>query len=269
MKMMNMAAAVMALAWLGAPGRAGAQENPYDVLGKTLVPIASVFAFDPTADLSGSSAAIPGHALVLDAHIIGATNLPPALQGQVAHFALQAPDKLLVQAPIAGQMLTVCRNGDSFWATPGSQIQALLDQAAAAGTPEKKKKKHGADNLLRPLALPIRQKELVFLPILFQVADAGSEAIGAQQCRVLDVQFMPPLAKSTHTQDWTARLWVGPDYGIAQFALTGPNWTGKFAIDKLTLPPSLPDAAFQPQGTDVLVLTAEQFLALMARLGRG
>jgi hypothetical protein len=266
MKMINIAAALMALAWL--PIHAAAQENAYDVLGKTLVPIASIFAFDPTERLSGSDTAATGHVLVLDAHLIGATNLPPALQGQAAHFALQAPDKLLIQAPIAGQMLTVCRNGDSFWATPGSQIQALLDQATAAATPEKKKKKHGAESLLRPLALPIRKKELVFLPILFQVADAGSETVGAQQCRVLDVQFMPPLAKSTHTQDWTARIWVGSDYSITQFALTGPNWTGKFAIDKLTLPPSLPDTTFQPQGTDVLNLTADQFLQLMGRLGR-
>src|ERR1700722_20183333 len=111
MKMMNIAAALMALAWLG-PVRAHAQENAHDVLGKALVPIASVFAFDPTEQLSGSDTATTGHALVLDAHLIGATNLPPALQGQAAHFALQAPDKLLIQAPIAGQMLTVCRNGD-------------------------------------------------------------------------------------------------------------------------------------------------------------
>jgi hypothetical protein len=164
-------------------------------------------------------------------------------------------------------VLTVCRDGDSLWATPGSQIQALLDQATAAVTPGKKKKSK-ADKLLRPLALPIRKNELVFLPILFQVADGGFETIGSQQCRVLDVQFMPPLAKSTHTQDWTARLWVGPDYGIVQFALTGPKWSGKFAIDKLTLPPSLPDTTFQPQGADVLKLTAGQFLDLMGRLGR-
>jgi hypothetical protein len=267
MKMMNIAAALMALAWLSTPVRADAQENPYDVLGKALVPIASIFAFDPTEQLSGSDAATTGHALVLDAHLIGAANLPPALQGQVAHFALQAPDKLLLQAPIAGQLLTVCRDGDSLWATPGSQIQALLAQATAAATPGKKKKSK-AEKLLRPLALPIRKNELVFLPILFQVADGGFETIGSQQCRVLDVQFMPQLAKSTHTQDWTARLWVGPDYGIVQFALTSPQWSGKFAIDKLTLPPSLPDGTFQPQGTDVLNLTAAQFLDLMGRLGR-
>jgi hypothetical protein len=266
MKMINLAAVLTTLACLAVTARA--QENAYDVLGKALVPIASVFAFDPTVDLSGSAAQSTGHALVLDAHLIGSTNLPPALQGQPAHFALQAPGQLLIQAPIAGQLLTVCRNGDSLWATPGSQIQALLNRAVSAASPGKKKKKHGAENLLRPLALPIRQKELVFLPILFQVADGGFETIGAQQCRVLDVQFMAPLAKSTHTQDWSARLWVSPTYDIVQFALTGPDWTGKFAIDKLTLPASLPDTAFQPQGTDVLNLTADQFLQLMSRLGR-
>jgi len=265
MKMMNLAAVLVVLA---APSRARAQENAYDVLGKALVPIASVFAFDPTEQVSGSDTETTGHALMLDAHLVGETTLPPALQGQAAHLALQAPDQLLVQAPIAGQLLTVCRDGDSLWATPGSQIQALLDQAAAAATPKKKKKNKAAE-LLRPLALPIRKNMLVFLPILFQVADGGFEPVGSQQCRVLDVQFMPQLAKSTHTQDWTARLWVAPDYSIVQFTLTGPQWSGKFAVDKLALPPSLPDTAFQPQGTDVLKLTGEQFLQLMGRLGRG
>jgi hypothetical protein len=40
------------------------------------------------------------------------------------------------------------------------------------------------------------------------------------------------------------------------------------AIDKLAFPEELPDAAFQPQGTDVLWLTPQQFLELMGEVGR-
>jgi len=40
------------------------------------------------------------------------------------------------------------------------------------------------------------------------------------------------------------------------------------AIDKLAFPEELPEATFQPQGTDVLKLTAPQFIELLGRVGR-
>jgi hypothetical protein len=265
MTMRNAPVALLALLWMTAPGRLAAQENAYDVLGKALMPIASVFTVDGS---NGTGAA--GHALVLDAHLLAASKLPPELQGQAAHVALRAPDALLVQAPIAGQMLTVCRDGDSLWATPGSKIQALIDQVTAAATPaKKKKKKRSAEaKILGPLVLPVPQRDLVFLPVLFQVADAGEETVGGKPCRVLDVGLMPQLAKSLHAEDWTARVWVAADYGIVQIALTGPDWSGTVAIDKIEFPATLPEGTFQPQGTDVLRLTPEQFLGLMGKVGR-
>jgi hypothetical protein len=258
---------MLALAWMAAAGRLAAQENAYDVLGKALMPIVGVFAGDGSDGNNGSNEV--RHALVLDAHLVTASKLPPALQGEAVHLAVQTPDELLVQAPIAGQILTVCRDGDSLWAMPGSKIQALLGQMSAA-TPGKKKKKRKADvaMMMGPLVLPVPQKELVFLPILFQVADAGEETVAGKPCRVLDVGLMPQLAKSLHAEDWTARVWVGADYGIVQIALTGPDWNGTVAIDKLELPAALPEGTFQPQGTDVLRLTGEQFLGLMGKVGR-
>ena len=256
-----LAPALLALIWLAAPGRLAAQENPYDVLGKALAPIADVFARDENGN------PVP-HGLVLDAHLISASKLPPELQGQAVHVAVMTPNKLLAQGPIAGQMLTVCRDGDALWATPGSNIQALLNQVIA--TPKKNKKKHKAatGDILGPLVLPVSQKELVFLPVLFQVADGGEETVAGQPCRVLDVQLMQQLEKSLHAEGWTARMWVGADYRIVQIALTGPDWSGTVAIDKLAFPAELPEATFQPQGTDVLMLTPEQFLTLMGQVGR-
>jgi hypothetical protein len=248
---------LLALA-LALPVRLEAQENPYDVLGKALMPIANIFAPDATA-----------RSLVLDAHLIESSKLPPELQGQAVHVALLPPDALLVQAPFGGEMLTLCRDGDTLWATPGSKIQALLAQFTT-DLPEKKKKKRKSqeEKILSPLVLPVPQKDLVFLPVLFQVADAGSETVAGAPCRVLDVQLMPQLAKSLHAEDWTARLWIGADYGIVQIALTGPDWSGKAAIDRLAFPADLPDATFQPKGNDVLKLTPGQFLGLMEQFGK-
>jgi hypothetical protein len=150
---------------------------------------------------------------------------------------------------------------------PGSKLQAMLDQVPSPA-PGKKKKKHKEPKILGPLVLPVTQKALIFLPILFQVADGGTETIGTTPCRVLDVQLMQELTKSLHADGWSARLWVAPDYSIVQVALTGPDWSGTVAIDKLTLPDTLPDSTFQPQGADVLKLTSGQFLDLMSQVGR-
>jgi len=262
MSLKNIIPALLSLLAVAPTAHLSAQENAYDVLGKTLAPIASVFAPDEPGQ--------PGnHALVLDAHLLEASKLPPELQGQAVHVALMTPDAVLVQAPIAGELLTVCRDGDSLWATPGSKLHYLLEQVTSSGS-DKKKKKRKAEGarLLGPLVLPVPQKDLVFLPILFEVADAGAETVAGVPCRKLDVQLMPQLAKSLHAEDWTARLWVGADYGIVRIALKGPDWSGTVAIDKLAFSPDLPEATFQPQGTDVLRLTAEQFLALLGRVGR-
>jgi hypothetical protein len=254
--------AIALLGLLAATARAQ-QENPYDVLGKALMPIFHVFVF------SGDPAPGPGHALVLDAHLIAASKLPPELQGQAVHIAVSAPNNALVQAPISGQMLTVCRDGDSLWAAPGSQLQGFIDSANAASPAPSpgKKKKDKSGEILGPLVLPIPEKELVFLPILFQVADGGSDTVAAQPCRVLNVQLMPQLAKSLHAENWSAKMWVGANYGIVQLELTGPDWSGTASIDKLEFPDTLPDSTFQAPN-DSVKLTPQQFLNLLQEAGR-
>jgi len=260
MTMKSAAAALLLLLAVAAPPRLAAQENAYDVLGKALVPIADIFAPDE------NGIPVP-HGLVLDAHLLSASKLPPALQGQAVHVAIMTPDKLLIQAPIAGQMITACRDQDVLWVSPGSQLQGWLD--AFAARPQKKKKRaEDAARVLGPMVLPVSSSALVFLPVLFQVADAGTETIGGTSCRVLDVQLLQQLEKSLHAQGWTARVWIGPDYGIVQIALTGPDWSGTIAIDKLALPALLPDATFQPPAADVLKLTAGEFLGLLGQVGR-
>jgi hypothetical protein len=240
---------------------ASSQENAYDVLGKALMPIASVL-------VTGTDAT--AHGLVLDAHLLQASALPPALQNQAIHLALMPPGQALVEAPIAGQPLTVCRNGDTLWAAPASQIQPLLDTLAShASTKKKKKHEEGvAAKVFGPLAVPIPQKELVFLPILFEVADVGNDSVAGAPCRVLDVKFMPQLARSLHAEDWIARLWIKADYSIVQIGLKGPAWSGAAAIDKLEFPQSLPASTFQPPAQEVLQLTPQQFLDLLQHLGR-
>jgi len=276
-------AALLGMGTAGAPGQEArpGPENIYDVLSKALLPVGRVFAMDDDGQ--------PGsHGMVLDAHLVaaeasgtapgsadgtqgevtGTGGAPTAWQGQVVHLALMTPDAVLVQAPIGGDVFTVCRDGDSLWATPGSKVQALLGAATeAADQPGKKKKNRKSDaaKLLGTLGVPVREQEMALLPILLEAADAGTATVGGVQCRVIDAQTMPQLSKSL--RGWAARLWIAPDYGIKQITLTGPRWSGTVAIDKLAFPAELPEATFQPTGTDVMRLTAGQFLELIGRVG--
>jgi hypothetical protein len=260
LRLRTFAAVMLAFLFIALPARSDDVENAYDVLGKTLLPVAAVFGTGGT-----------NHALVLDAHLLEASKLPPELQGQAVHISLATPDAVLIQAPIADDLFTICRDGNTLWAMPGSKIQAVIDLATSAGSPSlKKKKKTEAEEILAlgPLALPVPEKDLVFLPILFQVADAGSDTVSGKACRVLDVQLMDQIAKKLHAEHWSARLWIGANYSPVQIALKGPDWSGTVAIDKLTLSPDLPEAAFQPQGADVIHLAPAQFLDLLSRVGR-
>jgi hypothetical protein len=253
-----------------AQSQPGQPENPYDVLGKALMPLFRVFVFK--ADVAPAPG--PGHSMVLDAHIIGASKLPPEFDGQAVHIAISAPDRALVQAPISRVMFSLCRNGDDLWAAPGSQLQAILDLANGtsavnappppngAGTPGKKKKDKSGE-VLTPLVLPISEKELVFLPILFQVTDGGSETVAGQPCRVLNVTLMQQLSKALHADNWSGKLWISANYALVQIELISPGWNGTVAIDKLDFPDTLPDSTFAPPATDVMTLTPQQFMELI------
>jgi hypothetical protein len=234
-------------------------ENAYDVLGKALMPVADVFAVDDDGN-------VQPHGLLLDARLVMSGTQPQDLP---VHIAVMTPDQVLIQAPFGGQTFTVCRDGDSLWAAPGSQVQALIGQATANLSNKKKKKREAeAEKVFEPLAAPVTRKELVFLPVLFQVQDdAGVGAQSGPLVRALDVQLMPQLEKALHSEGWTARVGVHPDYSIAWIDLTGPKWSGRVVIDKLDLPATLPEATFQPQGNDVLRLSGAQFLDMLGRVG--
>ncbi len=233
---------------------AHAAENPYDVLGKMLAPFVNLLAKD---------ARNANRAMSLELRVIEATKLPRELAGSTASVDLEYPDKLLLRGPVLGEPVTICRNGQELWAAPGSKIEALLGNMRDLPKPKKKYK-------LADWALPIPEKQLVFLPVLFQVTDRGEEDVDGVTCRVLDVQLMPMLAESLKVEDWTARLWVRPDYTPAKLDFHDPQWHGVFAFDKVTFSPSLPPETWQPapDQTDVLKLTPQRFKQLLdAALG--
>lgn len=244
---MNFRLLILATVFAAAP-LAQARENPYDVLGQTLAPFVNLLT---------ENSSTGNRALSLNVRVLSATNLPPQFAGAAASVQLQYPDKLLLRAPILGEPVTLCRRGQQLWAAPGAKIAALLAQSAL---PKPKKKFKLAD-----FALPIPEQQLVFLPVLFQVTDAGDEVVNGVNCRVLDVRLMPELAESLHVAAWTARLWVRADDRPVKIDFRQPGWQGVFAFDGMTFAPSLPPETWQPEPgqTDVLQLTPVRFKQLL------
>jgi hypothetical protein len=235
---------------LSAAPSARAAENRYDILGKLLAPFINVLA---------KNTSNPNRAMSLAAKLERLTDAPPELIGTPVELALQYPDRLLIHGPILGEDLTVCRDRQQVWATPGAKVKALLDLATA----QKKRPKSDPRAPLEPFQLPVPEKQLVFLPVLFQVKDAGSESVDGEDCRVLDVGLMPELEKSLKDKGWSARVWVRPDYRPARLILTRPGWELAVKFDKVEFTTRLPDATWQPPAEDVLTLDAPRFRQLM------
>jgi hypothetical protein len=251
-KFLSLLSAVALFATSSAP----AAENRYDILGKLLAPFINVLA---------TNTKNPNRAMALSAKLERLTGLPPELAGTRADLSLQYPDRLRIHGPILGEDLTVCRDRQQVWVTPGAKVQALLDLATA----EKKLPKVDPAARLEPFRLPVPEKQLVFLPVLFQVKDAGSEAVDGEVCRVLDLALMPDLEKSLKDKGWAARVWVRPNYKPARLVLTRPGWELAVKFDKVEFSPRLPDSTWQPPATDVLMLDAPRFQQLLRAVVSG
>ncbi|MEA3186680.1 MAG: hypothetical protein QOD99_510 [Chthoniobacter sp.] len=227
---------------------AHARENPYDVFGKVLAPFVGLLAKESES---------PNRALSLDARLVEATPSPAGLAGSTVHLDLESPDKLRLRAPVLGEEVTICRNGQQLWAAPGAKIEALINRV---DLPKPKKKYKLAD-----FELPIPEQQLVFLPVLFQVADAGDETVGGATCRVLDVHLMPELARSLDVENWSLRVWVTPNYRLAKLQVKTPQWSGLFEFNRIAFSPTLTAETWipGPEQTDVVKLTPERFKQLL------
>jgi hypothetical protein len=230
-----------------------AAENKYDVLAKALAPFINVLA-EKTKN--------PNRAMSLAARVERLTGLPSELAGARAELDLQYPDRLRIRGPVLGEQVTACRNGQQLWAVPGARLQAVLDLAVA----EKKLPKPDQKTRLEPFRLPLPQKQLVFLPALFDVSDAGFESLDGVECRVLDLKLMPDLDRKLEQRGWHGRLWVRPDGKPARLIVAHPGWELAVRFDKVAFSPRLPDPTWEPPSeaaSDVLTLDAPRFQQLL------
>ncbi len=137
--------------------------------------------------------------------------LPKQMTGASLQAAVQFPDKVKLQAPVLGEEITVCRNGDKVWAYPGAKVEFLLKRFKGKGPPPTKKKN-------TPIYLPITPQQAIFLPALFTVTRpdvAEIQNLNGEDCRVISAGLMPELARAAKAEGFRAKMWVAPGYAPA------------------------------------------------------
>jgi hypothetical protein len=208
------------------------RDNPYDVIGKVFSPFWSVLLADTKS---------PNKACTMTIEMAEVSGrLPKQMAGASLQAAVQFPDKVKLQAPVLGEEITVCRNGDNVWAYPGAKVEFLLKRFKGKPPPTKKK---------TPIYLPITPQQAIFLPALFTVARADVaevETFNGEECRVISAGLMPELARAAKAEGFRARMWVAPGYVPRRMEITQPDFVAVADIKNLKFSASLPASTWQP-----------------------
>lgn len=213
-------------------------ENRYDVLSRMITPLAGVL-------LGGQQTS--NKALVIKATVGQvAGRLPQIIKGATFTVRIEYPGRLRLEAPLFGETVTVCRDGNQAWAVPGSKIELLLSQFRHKPRPEPK----GST----PLQLPFTPQQAVLLPALFQL-ERGNEvaAIDGVPCRVISGGLMPEVAKAVKAEDFSSKLWICSDYTPRRIDIHRSDFAMSFLIEDFSFSPSFPASTWQPPegATDV------------------
>jgi len=225
-------------------------ENRYDILSKMIRPMAAVL-------LGGAQTST--HALTLRASVGQvAGRLPASIKGASFSAKIQYPGQVRLEAPVMGETLTVCRNGNNVWAIPGTKIQFLLDQF------QHKPRQHQPNGM--PLQLPFTAQQAVLLPALFQLEkdDAVAEISGIP-CRVISGGLMPEIAKAAGAEDFSAKLWVCGDYSPKRIDIRRSDFAMSFLIEQLSYETGFPASTWNPPvgATDVFKCDAARIEELL------
>jgi hypothetical protein len=209
------------------------RDNPYDVIGNVFKPFFSVLL----ADSKNANKACVLNLVMTD--VTG--RLPKQMAGASLDAAVQFPDKVKLTAPVLGENITVCRNGNEVWAVPGAKVEYLLSQFKVKPAPTRKKN--------TPIYLPITAQQAVFLPAIFNIkrADVAEiDTLNGEDLRIITAGLMPELAKSAKAEGFEARMWVAPGYIPRRFEIFQPDFTATVDVKNLKFSPSLPASTWAP-----------------------
>lgn len=224
----------------------------YDVLSRLFQPFIEVL-------LTGGKR--PDRAMELEMRIVQVKGrLPSQIVGATLHGWIQNPDKIRLEAPVAGELFTVVRNGNEVWASPGEQIELLLNQFKDLPQPLKKNN--------TPFAIPFTAQQAVFLMVLFDIENrdiADIDVLNGVECRILTARLQPDLAKSLQANDFKAAVWIDAAYTLKRLEISRRDFQMVIDLTKVQFFPALPVSTWQPP-TDAVNLYRTNAEALEALL---
>lgn len=225
------------------------RENPYDVIGKMFQPFWGVFLSESV----GANKAM---------------NLTMEVEGVVVKLDVQFPDKIRLEAPVLGDKVVICRNGEKVWATPGSKINYLMKTFRVMPG--------DASKYNTPIPLPITAQQAIFLPALFTVERsdvAEVDEIDGTTYRVLTAGLMPELARAVNAENFRARIWVGANYSPRRIDLRCGQFNSVMNLTQMVFSSELPSSTWEvPAGAEDIYSTNSDMLegllsAVMNSLG--
>lgn len=234
----------------------GAETSARAVLRRAIEPVVALFAH--TADG-------PNHAWTLRVRLAESNVHPPELYGDTfAVRVLTAPsDKILFQYPALGTTITICRQGQTVWASPASRLGPILQRVEA--TPQTA----AARKPLASLRMPVPEALFWVGFYLTGLKDLGRESIEGVACLVMDVDPPDDSGKASATN--YTRLSIRPDTEqIVRFERRHGADRNVYIVDRNRVSPTLPDSDFQPtsaQRADLLEVPVERFRAFMKAVG--
>jgi hypothetical protein len=231
---------------------AHAAGNQYDVLGRTIAPVVSLFS------TASSESAVQAE-FALEAF----TGAPREVLGSRIDFAMQPPDRLRISGAIFDEAITLCRDRQRVWAAPGRKFQRLLSHFEPLPKPE-------PGFTMGRFQLPLPPEQIALLPALFVVREKASEDVDGVPCRVLDLKLIPEISKNLRIDSWSAQLWITPDLKPARLRLARPGWEIVIGIRDVRYLPGIPDPQWRPpvDETDVFFFNAGRLSQLMQVIER-
>jgi hypothetical protein len=246
-------AALSAAILLPAPGVHASEGPIYDVFAKALAPI--------TSSVFGGAAGQPG-AMVAECSVAEATGRFTAARAVKIRFAVQAPDHLRVDVAYNGMVLTACRTGRELWAVPSEPMRSL---ARAAGIDVDQTAPDASSTPLVPLALDPQM--LVFLPVVFDVQDLGTEDVDGSPHRGMKFALLPEVKKSIKAGDFDARAWINREGQPRRVTIRGEDYSLEVKVDKMSFAPKLAATAWEPPpDREVLRLPASALNELFEKM---
>ena len=222
-------------------------------------------AIEPEVNLFAHTADGPNHAWSMRLRLVESNVHPPELQGSTFNVRMvTAPaDKVLFQYPALNTTITVCRQGQTAWASPASKLAPIL-QKVEANPPTAADRKP-----LASLRMPVPEALFWVGFYLTGIKDLGSQLVGGVTCRVMDVD--PPDDSGKVSASNYTRLFIRPDTEqFVRFERRRGLDHSVYAVDQNRILPTLPDSDFQPtaaQRADLLEVPVERFRAFMKAVG--